>query len=154
MLNTYIARQIYAKISFDATVSQKKVVEKLSEHLTSPDYERIFILNGYAGTGKTTLISALVEVLDDMGIKSILLAPTGRAAKVLTHYSGKTALTIHKRIYRQRTNASYESKFKYADKLKLFCKTQAFFVHFDFVYYYIRNRLLSVWHQCTIKISN
>ena len=111
MLNTYIARQIYAKISFDATVSQKKVVEKLSEHLTSPDYERIFILNGYAGTGKTTLISALVEVLDDMGIKSILLAPTGRAAKVLTHYSGKTALTIHKRIYRQRTNASYESKF-------------------------------------------
>ena len=111
MLNTYIARQIYAKISFDATVSQKKVVEKLSEHLTSPDYERIFILNGYAGTGKTTLISALVEVLDDMGIKSILLAPTGRAANVLTHYSGKTALTIHKRIYRQRTNASYESKF-------------------------------------------
>ena len=111
MINTYIARQIYAKISFETTVSQKKVVEKLSEYLSSPDYSRIFVLNGYAGTGKTTLISALVEVLDDMGIKSILLAPTGRAAKVLTRYSGKSALTIHKRIYRQRTNAAYESKF-------------------------------------------
>ena len=111
MLTTYIARQIYAKISFEATVSQKKVVEKLSEYLTSPDYYSIFVLNGYAGTGKTTLISALVDVLDQMNIKSVLLAPTGRAAKVLSRYSGKPTLTIHKRIYRQRTNASYESKF-------------------------------------------
>lgn len=111
MLNTYIAGQIYAKISFDATVSQKKVVEKLSEYLSSPDYSRIFVLNGYAGTGKTTLIAALVAVLQDMGIRSVLLAPTGRAAKVLTRYSGRQALTIHKRIYRQRTNADYESKF-------------------------------------------
>ncbi len=111
MLNTYIAGQIYAKISFGATLSQKKVVEKLSEYLSSDDYSRIFVLNGYAGTGKTTLISALVAVLREAGVKSILLAPTGRAAKVLTRYSGQQALTIHKRIYRQRTNADYESKF-------------------------------------------
>ena len=111
MLSTYIARQIYTKISFEATVSQKKVVEKLSEYLTLSDYTSIFVLNGYAGTGKTTLISALVEVLDQINIKSVLLAPTGRAAKVLSRYSGKPTLTIHKRIYRQRTNASYESKF-------------------------------------------
>ena len=111
MLSTYIARQIYTKISFETTVSQKKVVEKLSEYLTLPNYTSIFVLNGYAGTGKTTLISALVEVLDQINIKSILLAPTGRAAKVLSQYSGKPTLTIHKRIYRQRTNASYESKF-------------------------------------------
>ncbi len=111
MLNTYIAGQIYAKISFGATLSQKKVIEKLSEYLSSDDYSSIFVLNGYAGTGKTTLISALVAVLRDMGIKSILLAPTGRAAKVLTRYSGRQAFTIHKRIYRQRTNADYESKF-------------------------------------------
>ena len=51
MLSTYIARQIYTKISFEATVSQKKVVEKLSEYLTLPDYTSIFVLNGYAGTG-------------------------------------------------------------------------------------------------------
>ncbi len=111
MLNTYIAGQIYAKISFGATLSQKKVVEKLSEYLSSSDYSRIFVLNGYAGTGKTTLISALVAVLRETGMKSVLLAPTGRAAKVLTRYSGQQAFTIHKRIYRQRTNADYESKY-------------------------------------------
>ena len=69
------------------------------------------MLNGYAGTGKTTLISALVAVLRETGVKSVLLAPTGRAAKVLTRYSGQQAFTIHKRIYRQRTNADYESKY-------------------------------------------
>lgn len=111
MLNTYIAGQIYAKISFGATLIQKKVVEKLSEYLSSSDYSRIFVLNGYAGTGKTTLISALVAVLRETGVKSVLLAPTGRAAKVLTRYSGQQAFTIHKRIYRQRTNADYESKY-------------------------------------------
>ena len=111
MLNTYSAGQIYAKISFDATVSQKKVVENLSEYLSSPDYSSIFILNGYAGTGKTTLIAALVQVLRAMNIPCVLLAPTGRAAKVLAQYSGTEAHTIHKRIYRQRTNADYESKY-------------------------------------------
>lgn len=111
MLNTYIAGQIYAKISFDATVSQKKVVENLSEYLSSPDYSSIFILNGYAGTGKTTLIAALVQVLRAMNIPCVLLAPTGRAAKVLAQYSGTEAHTIHKRIYRQRTNTDYESKY-------------------------------------------
>ncbi|HJC79095.1 MAG TPA: AAA family ATPase, partial [Candidatus Alistipes merdipullorum] len=74
-------------------------------------YSSIFILNGYAGTGKTTLIAALVQVLRAMNIPCVLLAPTGRAAKVLAQYSGTEAHTIHKRIYRQRTNADYESKY-------------------------------------------
>lgn len=111
MLNTYIAGQIYAKISFETTFSQKKVIEMLSDYLSSPDFERIFVLNGYAGTGKTTILSVLVEVLDEMGVKSVLLAPTGRAAKVLARYSGREAQTIHKRIYRERTTADYESCF-------------------------------------------
>ena len=111
MLNTYISSQIYAKFSFETTNSQKKIVEMLSDYIASSDFSRIFVLNGYAGTGKTTLIAALVDVLREVGIKSVLLAPTGRAAKVLTQYSGQTALTIHKRIYRERTNANYESKF-------------------------------------------
>ena len=111
MLKTHIAGQIYAKFSFEATFSQKKVVEKLSDWLISPNYSSIFVLNGYAGTGKTTLVAAVVAVLKDLGIKSVLLAPTGRAAKVLSHYSGQTARTIHKHIYRERTNADYESKF-------------------------------------------
>ena len=77
----------------------------------NPDFSSIFVLNGYAGTGKTTVIAALVEALRDFGIKPVLLAPTGRAAKVLARYSGEKTLTIHKLIYRQRTNADYESKY-------------------------------------------
>ncbi len=111
MLSTYIARQIYAKILFDATVSQKKVVEKLSDWLTSADSSSIFVLNGYAGTGKTTLVAAMVAVLREMKIPAVLLAPTGRAAKVLSRYTGQEAYTIHKQIYRESTNAAYESKF-------------------------------------------
>lgn len=61
MLNTRIATQIYAKICFEATSGQKKIVEKLSDYLADDDFSKIFVLNGYAGTGKTTLISALVE---------------------------------------------------------------------------------------------
>ena len=111
MLNTHIARQIYEKISFETTFSQKKVVEMLSDYLSEPKSEQIFVLNGYAGTGKTTLVAALVEVLDAMSVPTVLLAPTGRAAKVLSRYSHRKALTIHKRIYRERTTADYESHF-------------------------------------------
>lgn len=111
MLSTRIATQIYAKICFETTPGQKKIIEKLSEYLADDDFSRIFVLNGYAGTGKTTLIAGLVGALKDLGIKPVLLAPTGRAAKVLAQYAQEKALTIHKRIYRQRTNADYESKF-------------------------------------------
>ena len=111
MFSTRIATQIYGKICFETTSGQKKIIEKLSEYLSDGDFSKIFVLNGYAGTGKTTLVGALVGALKDLGIKSVLLAPTGRAAKVLARYAGEKALTIHKRIYRQRTNADYESKF-------------------------------------------
>lgn len=111
MFSTRIASQIYTKICFEATPGQKKIIEMLSEYLADDDFSRIFVLNGYAGTGKTTLIAALVGALKDLTIKTILLAPTGRAAKVLAQYAQEKALTIHKRIYRQRTNADYESKF-------------------------------------------
>ena len=82
MLSTHISHQIYAKLSFEATFNQKKIIEKLSEWLSSEEHERIFLLNGYAGTGKTTIIAAFVAALKELGIKPILLAPTGRAAKV------------------------------------------------------------------------
>ena len=111
MLSTHISHQIYAKLSFEATFNQKKIIEKLSSWLADDDFSRIFLLNGYAGTGKTTIIAALVAALKDLGIKTILLAPTGRAAKVLSHYSSKEAHTIHKRIYRERSIADYEARF-------------------------------------------
>ena len=111
MLSTHISHQIYAKLSFDATNNQKKIIEKLSEWLSSDDFERIFLLNGYAGTGKTTIIAALVAALKELGMKTILLAPTGRAAKVLARYSNENAFTIHKKIYRERSITGYESHF-------------------------------------------
>lgn len=111
MNSSNIAAQIYAKICFETTLGQKKIVEMLSEYLSDPDFSKIFVLNGYAGTGKTTLIAATVAALKGLGMRTVLLAPTGRAAKVLARYSGEKALTIHKRIYRERTNADYESKF-------------------------------------------
>lgn len=111
MFSTHIATQIYGKICFETTPGQKKIIEMLSAYLADDDFSRIFILNGYAGTGKTTLIAALVGALKDLGIKTVLLAPTGRAANVLARNAGERASTIHKRIYRQRTNADYESHY-------------------------------------------
>ena len=75
----------------------------ISDFLLSPDDKKAFVLCGYAGTGKTTLISALVRTMELLGRKTVLLAPTGRAAKVFSSYSGKSAYTIHKWIYRQKS---------------------------------------------------
>ena len=111
MQSTTIATQIYTKLSFQPTENQKKIIDSFSEYLSNDDFSQFFVLNGYAGTGKTTLIAAIVAALNQLGIKTILLAPTGRAAKVLSQYSGQKAFTIHKKIYREHTNASYESKF-------------------------------------------
>jgi exodeoxyribonuclease-5 len=110
MANERIASQIYAKFAFEPTVGQKKVTELLSDYISRPADGTIFILNGYAGTGKTTLVSAFVGALRGIGIKPVLLAPTGRAAKVFSHISGEKAYTIHKKIYRQKS-LSAESSF-------------------------------------------
>jgi exodeoxyribonuclease-5 len=110
MANERISSQIYGKFAFEPTVGQKKVAELLSDYISRPADGSIFILNGYAGTGKTTLISAFVATLRGIGIKPILLAPTGRAAKVFSRISGEKAYTIHKKIYRQKS-LSAESSF-------------------------------------------
>jgi exodeoxyribonuclease-5 len=69
----------------------------------SSDDDDILIVNGYAGTGKTTAVSAVISVMKEFGTKCVLLAPTGRAAKVLSSYAGQPAFTIHKHIYRQKS---------------------------------------------------
>ena len=71
----------------------------------------IFLLKGYAGTGKTSMVSALVKTLDVFKIPTVLLAPTGRAAKVLSTYTGKSAFTIHKKIYRQKSSSDGTGNF-------------------------------------------
>lgn len=99
------------------TTQQREVFTLLQKFLLSDDENQCFLLKGYAGTGKTTLISALVKVLPGIKLKSVLLAPTGRAAKVISNYSGKKAFTIHKKIYRKKFAASPDMNFVLGENL-------------------------------------
>ena len=89
------------ELGFNPTSDQKKAISKLSDFLLSNNSEAGFILKGYAGTGKTSLIGTLVKSLTALKRNVVLMAPTGRAAKVLSKHSNKTAYTIHKQIYYQ-----------------------------------------------------
>jgi ATP-dependent exoDNAse (exonuclease V) alpha subunit len=84
---------------FEPTEGQAKVLYHLSAFLLSEKENPTYILRGYAGTGKTSLVKTLVKTLPMIGMKYVLLAPTGRAAKVLNSYTGQNASTIHRRIY-------------------------------------------------------
>lgn len=75
----------------------------IADFILSYDDRKVFLLCGYAGTGKTSLVAALVKTMEQLSRKTVLLAPTGRAAKVFSSYSGKSAYTIHKWIYRQKS---------------------------------------------------
>lgn len=98
-----LLEQIKRKFLYKPTSEQENALKLLADFLLSPDSDGVFLLKGYAGTGKTSLVSALVKTLDELKQKCILLAPTGRAAKVFSHYAGHPAYTIHRRIYRQRS---------------------------------------------------
>lgn len=84
---------------FEATVKQDIFFQKIALFATNYKNDEIFVLKGFAGTGKTTVISTIVNSLIEIKIKYVLLAPTGRAAKVISNYSNKPAFTIHKKIY-------------------------------------------------------
>lgn len=85
----------------DPTTCQDSLFRTAAEFITCDDSD-ILVVNGYAGTGKTTAVSVIVSALSDMGAPSVLLAPTGRSAKVLAEVSRRPAFTIHKHIYRQK----------------------------------------------------
>jgi exodeoxyribonuclease-5 len=93
------------------TPQQERVLTQIAEFLHVFSSDSCFILKGYAGTGKTTIVSALVRTLSRIGKRAVLLAPTGRAAKVMGHYSGRQALTIHKKIYRKKNAATVQMDF-------------------------------------------
>ncbi len=103
MLTDFVASKIVQELPFEPTDQQRRLISELAVFLSVSDEEKLFLLKGYAGTGKTTVMSALVKAIRRLQQKTILLAPTGRAAKVFSLYSGITALTIHKKIYRQKS---------------------------------------------------
>lgn len=101
----------------EPTGQQLELFDRLDTFLLSDNGDECFILKGYAGTGKTTVLGALVQALKYYNYKSVLLAPTGRAAKVITNYSGRKAFTIHKRIYRKKSALNIDDAFRLADNL-------------------------------------
>jgi exodeoxyribonuclease-5 len=88
-------------LGYIPTQDQSDCMRLLAQYVTENTNDVIFLLTGYAGTGKTSLIASLVSTLSTLRQKSVLLAPTGRAAKVLRAYTGKEAYTVHRKIYRQ-----------------------------------------------------
>lgn len=102
--------KIAKNLTFQPNNSQWNALNLLSRFILEPTLnDRIFVLRGYAGTGKTSLMGALVKTMNEMKMNTVLMAPTGRAAKVLSNMAGKPAMTIHKSIYRQQKfNLSFE----------------------------------------------
>lgn len=103
MLKKQIKSALEGYMAHTPTPGQSELIEKLVDFILSTYHREVFLVKGYAGTGKTTMVSTLVKTLKKLRLKSVLLAPTGRAAKVLTSYSKKNAYTIHKKIYRQKS---------------------------------------------------
>lgn len=99
----YLCESVISNLAYTPNEQQISLIAELSDFCISKNESSLFLLNGYAGTGKTSLIGAFVKSLMNCNIKCILLAPTGRAAKVFSDYSGYPALTIHKKIYRQKS---------------------------------------------------
>src|SRR6476660_8230982 len=91
--------QLSRQFPFAPTYEQDIFFREIAEFVTAKNDDSVFVLKGYAGTGKTTVISTLVNTLPEIQMKYVLLAPTGRAAKVIANYSNKPAFTIHKKIY-------------------------------------------------------
>lgn len=103
MLSEFIEKKIYKYFDHEPTADQSELIGALGRFAADREGCGILIINGYAGTGKTTVISAFVNMLKEFGMQHFMLAPTGRAAKVMSYMSGDEALTIHKKIYRQKS---------------------------------------------------
>ncbi|MCH5174706.1 MAG: AAA family ATPase [Prevotellaceae bacterium] len=103
MIKDYLKELILQNFGLKPTADQSKVIDLLCDFILSSDGDSVFILRGFAGTGKTSLMSALVKTMEQLDRECVLMAPTGRAAKVFSLYAEHPAYTIHKRIYRQKS---------------------------------------------------
>lgn len=117
MLNNYLTQQIKRNFCYQPTEEQEKAIECIADFLFKPENDTLLLLKGYAGTGKTTLIGAVVRTLYEMRAGYVLMASTGRAAKVFSRYSGFSAYTIHKKIYRQKSFSNDLDNFSLNDNL-------------------------------------
>ena len=109
MINSFVTAKIRDNFGFTPTEEQAEAIDMIGKFLMSRHGMELFLLRGYAGTGKTTLVSALVKTLVQLDQPVVLMAPTGRAAKVFSSYAEQPAYTIHKRIYRQKSITDTDS---------------------------------------------
>ena len=98
----FLYKGFLSRLRHEPTPCQDNLLQKVAEFVSTDD-DDILVVNGYAGTGKTTAISSVISTLKEYDVKCILMAPTGRSAKVLSSYAGQPAYTIHKQIYRQKS---------------------------------------------------
>jgi len=102
LINSMLFKQTFlGNLQFTPTTDQMELINQLSEFMSTEDERQIMLVRGYAGTGKTNMVAALSKTLPSFRWRSVLLAPTGRAAKVLSSYSQKPAQTIHRKIFRK-----------------------------------------------------
>lgn len=115
MLENFIKNRIINALPFSPNEGQEELLHLLTQFILSKKAQKAFVLRGYAGTGKTSIMAAVVKALGELKQPVVLLAPTGRAAKVLARYANKPAYTIHKYIYRQNKLGS--DSFSLSDNL-------------------------------------
>jgi exodeoxyribonuclease-5 len=111
MIKKHLKHLLHKHLSFAPTGCQSELMEGLAAFITSEEQDEIMLIKGFAGTGKTTMINTLTQTLKSLKIRTILMAPTGRAAKVMAGYTGMPAFTIHKQIYRQQSSSDGMGKF-------------------------------------------
>lgn len=117
MIQKFFLEKIKQNFPFEPTADQSLVLEQIVEFLFTQKDELVFLLKGYAGTGKSSLLGALVKTMTEFKQKTVLSAPTGRAAKVFSAYANHPAFTIHKKIYRQRKFSEDAGSFSIMDNL-------------------------------------
>lgn len=125
MLYNYLVHKIKENFPFEPTKDQLNVIELIVQFLLSKDAKEILLIKGYAGVGKTSLIASVIQTMEQLKQPAVLLAPTGRAAKVFSSYADYPAFTIHKEIYRQKTQTDFQVDFSLDRNLK---KQTTFFV--------------------------
>ncbi len=113
MIQPVLADIIRKELPFEPTRQQKELIELLAQFCCIPTDTKAFILKGFAGTGKTSVVSGLIMAMKRLNQPTVLLAPTGRAAKVLSNYSNHSAYSIHKVIYRQKSAGDFTFNLNY-----------------------------------------
>lgn len=117
MITEALRQRIYQLFSHEPTEDQRNAIETFCEFASDFNTNSAMILCGSAGTGKTTLASTIVKAMKSLGQKVVLLAPTGRAAKVFSVNSSSPAYTIHRKIYRQKSYTGLGGQFQLADNM-------------------------------------